>query len=199
MTADSSSSDAKVHIIYTERPECVEPEQYHIRTPASVLGSDHVASGFSAKLTPQQFSYLKELLDDELTGEQPGVDGSNRDGERGPGWIATSMNRYERCHRCSARCCTLLLLLAAAQSRETLLSVVVGYCPLVSLFAADVAAADSDSSPVSTTDARRCCVVAAVQSKFSKRSKGATVRRHCWIVAAELTLLRSIEPEPSRF
>ncbi|KAG6422836.1 hypothetical protein SASPL_113217 [Salvia splendens] len=39
MAADSSSSDAKVHIIYTERPEGVEPEQYHIRTLASVLGS----------------------------------------------------------------------------------------------------------------------------------------------------------------
>ncbi|KAG6423483.1 hypothetical protein SASPL_113879 [Salvia splendens] len=103
MTADSSSSDAKVHIIYTERPEGVEPEQYHIRTLASVLGSEHVASGFSSKLTPQQ-----ELLDDELTGEQPGVDGSNRDGERGPGWIATSMNRWERCELRKSRegvCC----------------------------------------------------------------------------------------------
>ncbi|KAG6421555.1 hypothetical protein SASPL_118111 [Salvia splendens] len=102
MAADSSSSDAKVHIIYTERPEVVEPEQYHIRTLASVLGSEHVASGFSAKLTPQQ------LLDDELTGEQPGVDGSNRDGERGPGWIATSMNRWERCELRKSRegvCC----------------------------------------------------------------------------------------------
>ncbi|KAG6418583.1 hypothetical protein SASPL_120787 [Salvia splendens] len=108
MAADSSSSDAKVHIIYTERPEGVEPEQYHIRTLTSVLGSEHVASGFSAKLTPQQFSYLKELLDDELNGEQPGVDGSNRDGERGPGWIATSMNRWERCELRKSRegvCC----------------------------------------------------------------------------------------------
>ncbi|XP_042045545.1 QWRF motif-containing protein 7-like, partial [Salvia splendens] len=49
-------------------------------------------------------------------------------------------------------------------------SVVVGYCPLVSLFAADVAAADSDSSPVSTTDARRCCVVAAASSLLCSRS-----------------------------
>ncbi|KAG6428826.1 hypothetical protein SASPL_106863 [Salvia splendens] len=101
----------------------------------------------------------------------------------------------ERCHRCSARCCTLLLLLAAAQSRETLLSVVVGYCPLVSLFAADVAAADSDSSPVSTTDARRCCVVAAVQSKVLQ------CRRHHRAAAAGVALchrLPAVSPSLSR-
>lgn len=38
MAADSSSSEAKVHIVYTERPEGQEPEQYHISTLASVLG-----------------------------------------------------------------------------------------------------------------------------------------------------------------
>lgn len=38
MAADSSSSEAKVHIVYTERPEDEEPEAYHIKTLASVLG-----------------------------------------------------------------------------------------------------------------------------------------------------------------
>ncbi|CAL2277227.1 unnamed protein product [Prunus armeniaca] len=63
----ASSSESAVHIVYTERPlENEEPEAYHIRTLASVLGSDEAAkgaliysyktaaSGFSAKLTPQQ-------------------------------------------------------------------------------------------------------------------------------------------------
>jgi hypothetical protein len=36
-TADSSSS-ASVQIVYTERPQDEEPEAYHIRTLASVLG-----------------------------------------------------------------------------------------------------------------------------------------------------------------
>ncbi|XP_042027042.1 uncharacterized protein LOC121774192 [Salvia splendens] len=74
-------------------------------------------------------------------------------------------------------------------------SVVVGYCPLVSLFAADVAAADSDSSPVSTTDARRCCVVAAVQSKVLQ------CRRHHRAAAAGVALchrLPAVSPSLSR-
>ncbi|BBH09111.1 Proteinase inhibitor, propeptide [Prunus dulcis] len=63
----ASSSESAVHIVYTERPlENEEPEAYHIRTLASVLGSEEAAkgaliysyktaaSGFSAKLTPQQ-------------------------------------------------------------------------------------------------------------------------------------------------
>uniref|UniRef100_A0A1D1XUI7 Subtilisin-like protease n=1 Tax=Anthurium amnicola TaxID=1678845 RepID=A0A1D1XUI7_9ARAE len=74
--ASVPKEDAAVHIVYTERPEDDEPEAYHVRTLASVLGSEEAAkealiysykaaaSGFSAKLTPQQVAEISK---------QPGV------------------------------------------------------------------------------------------------------------------------------
>ncbi|XP_022718244.1 subtilisin-like protease SBT3.17 [Durio zibethinus] len=71
-----SSSSAAVHIVYTEKPQDEQPEAYHIRTLASVLGSEEAAkealiysyktaaSGFSAKLTPEQVAEMSK---------QPGV------------------------------------------------------------------------------------------------------------------------------
>ncbi|KAI4346389.1 hypothetical protein L6164_007287 [Bauhinia variegata] len=74
---DSSASSAPaVHIVYTERPQGEEPEAYHIRTLTAVLGSEEAAkeallysyktaaSGFSAKLTPEQVAEISK---------QPGV------------------------------------------------------------------------------------------------------------------------------
>ncbi|EOY17217.1 Xylem serine proteinase 1 [Theobroma cacao] len=72
----SSSAAAAVHIVYTEKPQDEQPEAYHIRTLSSVLGSEEAAkealiysyktaaSGFSAKLTPEQVAEISK---------QPGV------------------------------------------------------------------------------------------------------------------------------
>ncbi|XP_050214795.1 subtilisin-like protease SBT3.10 [Mercurialis annua] len=72
----SDSSKPAVQIVYTERPQDEEPEAYHMRTLASVLGSEDAAkealvysyktaaSGFSCKLTPEQVDQMSK---------QPGV------------------------------------------------------------------------------------------------------------------------------
>lgn len=38
MVDSQPSIEAKVHIVYTEKPEDLEAEEYHIKTLASVLG-----------------------------------------------------------------------------------------------------------------------------------------------------------------
>lgn len=72
-SSSSSESESAVHIVYVERPQDMEPEAFHIQTLASVLGSEEAAkealiysyktaaSGFSAKLTPQQVSLIAKL------------------------------------------------------------------------------------------------------------------------------------------
>ncbi|XP_023872026.1 subtilisin-like protease SBT3.3 [Quercus suber] len=72
-SSTSSESESAVHIVYVERPQDMEPEAFHIQTLASVLGSEEAAkealiysyktaaSGFSAKLTPQQVSLISKL------------------------------------------------------------------------------------------------------------------------------------------
>ncbi|KAK9109927.1 hypothetical protein Sjap_017987 [Stephania japonica] len=39
----NGSGEAEVHIVYTEKPEGEEPEAYHVRTLATVLGSEEAA------------------------------------------------------------------------------------------------------------------------------------------------------------
>ncbi|MQM15984.1 hypothetical protein Taro_048938 [Colocasia esculenta] len=68
--------EAAVHIVLVHTPDDVEPEVHHVRTIASVVGSEEAAkealiysyktaaSGFAAKLTPQQAEEISK---------QPGV------------------------------------------------------------------------------------------------------------------------------
>ncbi|CAD5169524.1 unnamed protein product [Musa acuminata subsp. malaccensis] len=74
--ATTKPDEATVQIVYVEKPEAEEPEAFHIRTLAAVLGSEeaatdaviyhykHATSGFSAKLTQSQVEQLSR---------QPGV------------------------------------------------------------------------------------------------------------------------------
>ncbi|KAG6477282.1 hypothetical protein ZIOFF_066535 [Zingiber officinale] len=76
-TAAEEKEDASVYIVFVEEPAGEEPEAFHIRTLAAVLGRSeeaaeqailfhytHAAYGFAAKLTPKQAEKLKK---------QPGV------------------------------------------------------------------------------------------------------------------------------
>ncbi|KAK9743303.1 hypothetical protein RND81_03G230700 [Saponaria officinalis] len=73
----STTPSSGVYIVYTEKPsDGVEPESFHLSTLSSVLGGEeaakdsliyvykNAATGFSAKLTPEQVSELQK---------QPGV------------------------------------------------------------------------------------------------------------------------------
>ncbi|XP_072998480.1 subtilisin-like protease SBT3.3 isoform X3 [Typha latifolia] len=69
-STNPGAEEATVQIVYVDRPEGEDPEEFHIRVLASVLGSEaaakeaviyhykHVASGFSAKITPKQAEEL---------------------------------------------------------------------------------------------------------------------------------------------
>ncbi|GMN51859.1 hypothetical protein TIFTF001_021015 [Ficus carica] len=89
----SPSSEAAVYIVYTEQPQSNEdPEAFHLRTLESVLGSKEAAkgaliyvyksaaTGFSAKLTPEQVAEISNGTPPEIVvsmvcsvHEQPGV------------------------------------------------------------------------------------------------------------------------------
>ncbi|OAY82859.1 subtilisin-like protease SBT3.9 [Ananas comosus] len=70
--AEAEAEEAKVQIVYVDRPEGADPEEFHIRTLGAVLGSEeaakeaviyhymHAASGFSAKLTLKQVEELQK-------------------------------------------------------------------------------------------------------------------------------------------
>lgn len=71
----AAPSSAAVYIVYTEKPaDGVELEPLYLQTLSSVLGSEeaaksaliyvykNAASGFSAKLTPDQVSELKSMF-----------------------------------------------------------------------------------------------------------------------------------------
>ncbi|KAJ8467334.1 hypothetical protein OPV22_029886 [Ensete ventricosum] len=76
LSTSTAGKGAAVYIVFVDEPVGEEPEAFHIRTLAAVLGSEeasrrailfhytHAASGFAAKLTPKQVEELKK---------QPGV------------------------------------------------------------------------------------------------------------------------------
>ncbi|VVA94980.1 unnamed protein product [Arabis nemorensis] len=73
--APAPTSEAKVHIVYTEKPTGdQDPKAFHLRTLSSALGSEEAANdaliytykeaatGFSAKLTPEQVAEISNSI-----------------------------------------------------------------------------------------------------------------------------------------